>query len=409
MRTLKQPELEALAQGAALLGGGGGGSLAAAQMFIPVIAKAGGITLTDAPPAGDGCVLADIGANSSIEAGQVKAIDNCMALLTAQRGGKAFTCLYAVETGPENTLAPMVYAAQHGLPVFDGDGAGRAVPEIPLCSYATSGINVNPLAIANDGPDAVVAFAKDSADMDALLRPITAANQFGGSASMALWAASNATLAQAAIPGTISYALTLGQFLQAMRSGDRALAEQLVPALNARKACVLTVATVTSINNNDNGAFDLGSVQLQPTDHSGVVTVLTQNENLIAYSADRAEPLAVAPHSICYLRQGWDAVTNAELKVGDRIALIGMEALPQLTTAEMLDRFATTLRGLGFGGKPSTFGAGLRTEPFGSVLINLDKQLNASQGLPPSETEELRRAQLEAAGFKQKAAAEVKE
>lgn len=399
METLSQEDLESLAQGTALLGGGGGGSLAAARMFIPAIAQAGGVTITSEAPAGEGCVLADIGANSSIEAGQVKAIENCMALMTAQRGGKGFTCLYAVETGPENTLAPMVYAALHGLPVFDGDGAGRAVPEIPLCSYAVSGIPVDPLAIANDGSDAVVAFAQDSADMDALLRPITAASQFGGSASMALWAADNAQLSNAAIPGTISYALALGRFLQAMRAGDRARAEALVPMLNARQACVLGIGKVTAINSNDNGAFDLGSVVVQPA-HGGPITVLTQNENLIAYSADHAEPLAVAPHSICYLRQGWDAITNAELKVGDRLALIGVSALAPLATPTLLARFGTTLRGLGFGGRPGTFGHGLQPTALGTLLFGMNADLDAPKGLPPSEAETQRRAELEAAGFK---------
>jgi DUF917 family protein len=47
--------------------------------------------------------------------------------------------LFPIETGPENTMAAFVIAARTGLPVVDGDGAGRAVPTIPFCSFSALG------------------------------------------------------------------------------------------------------------------------------------------------------------------------------------------------------------------------------------------------------------------------------
>ena len=175
-------ELEHLLAGAAFLGSGGGGSIKAGQMFIDRIVKEGGVYITTKPPTGDGCVMADIGANAAIEAGQVDALIRCFTVMDDYWhavNSTHLTCLYPIETGPENTLAPMVLGAIKGLPVFDGDGGGRTVPEVQLCSYASAGINVAPLAMANEGKDAIIAFSANAADMDKMLRPMTAAPQFG--------------------------------------------------------------------------------------------------------------------------------------------------------------------------------------------------------------------------------------
>lgn len=375
MAQLGQRDLEDLVQGAALLGSGGGGSIAAGQAFTTVILQRGGVTLLAGdPPGGTGCVVADIGANAAFESDQVQALDNCIQLMRAQLGKGSpadLTCLFAVETGPENSLAPMVCAAGLGVPVFDGDGAGRAVPELPLCTYAAAGLSVQPLTVTNGGKDAVVAFANGPQDMDDMLRPITAAKQFGSSASMALWAAPVADLARNTVPGSISYAIALGAFLRAMREGDQAAAQKLVPMVDKRSACVLASGAVSGIDNTEAGAFDTGTVTITPDDGSGTVTIITQNENLIAFAADRPEPLAVAPHTIGYLRSGWEAITNAEIKVGDHVRLIAVHAVDALLTPPMRTAFAGTLRGLGYGGAPATIAQGMAFSPMGGLLLGL--------------------------------------
>lgn len=370
---LGKTELDHLLNGAAFLGSGGGGSIKAGQMFVDRIVKEGGVTVTDVPPAGDGCVMADIGANAAIEAGQVNALIRSFEVMDDYWYAvhqRRITCLYPVETGPENTLAPLVLGAVKGLPVYDGDGGGRAVPEVQLCSYASAGISAAPLAMANDGKDAIIAFSGSAAEMDEMLRPMTAAPQFGNSASMALFAAKNTDLAKASVQGAISYAMAVGQFLEAIKGG-LPTADTLHTKVNERNACLLAYGNVMVVEDQMEGAFDLGKVVVKDAMGQGLVTIYTQNENIIAFSSTESATITVAPHSICYLRSDLQPVTNAELKKGDRIWLMGVEARSELTTASVMEGFAVILSGLGYGGTVGSLHPKLSWAPLGDVLTSL--------------------------------------
>ena len=374
MTKLGKIELGHLLSGAAFLGSGGGGSIKAGQMFIDRILKEGGVSITDKPLKGDGCVMADIGANAAIEAGQVDALIQSFTVLDdywKAVNGKRMTCLYPIETGPENTLAPLVLGAIKGLPVFDGDGGGRAVPEVQLCSFASAGISVAPLAMANDGQDAIIAFSGNAADMDKMLRPMTAAPQFGNSASMALFAAKNKDLAKASVKGAISFAIQVGRFLDTLKKKKPAVSKPLLSLVNKRNACLIAYGTVTIVEDEMEGAFDLGRVVIKDAMSEGMVTIYTQNENIIAFSSTESATITVAPHSICYLRADLQPITNAELKQDDKVWLMGVEATPELTTSSVLDGFALVLSGLGYGGTVGSLHAKLSWKPLGNVLLSL--------------------------------------
>lgn len=373
MTRLGKKELNALLRGCAFLGSGGGGSIKAGEMFIDRILKEGGVELTDKAPEGGGCVFADIGANAAIEAGQIDALVHSfdkMEQYQKASHGSELTCLFPVETGPENTFAPLVLGAIKKLPVYDGDGGGRAVPEIQLCSFASAGISAAPVVLTNEGNDAIIAFADSASEIDEMLRPITAASQFGNSASMALFAAKNSDLVKASVKGAISYAMNVGQFLDVLKEKD-ALPESLQTEVNKRNACLLSYGEVTAVEDEMEGAFDLGKVVIHDVMGKGSVSIYTQNENIIAFSSKESATISVAPHSICYLKSDLQPVTNAELKKGDRIWLMGVEAQSELTTPAVMSGFAKVLSGLGYAGSVGSLHPNLSWAPLGDVLKSL--------------------------------------
>jgi DUF917 family protein len=374
MRTLTRSDLINILYGSALLGSGGGGSISTGKQFIEIIlAHKKRVVLIDKPRVGIGCVLADIGAITAIENNQAKAIYNAFERLdeyVKKIKGKKISCIFPVETGPENTFAPMVLAAQKGIPVFDGDGAGRAVPEIQLCSFASAGIKPSPAAITNDLTDALIVFCNDPGGMDKLLRPVTGAEQFGNSASLAFFPAETRRLAAAAVQGSISFSMYTGMLLQQLFERRKTISTTVRSIVNKRNACLLAEGKVMTVNDQLEGAFNVGSVIVKNIG-GGHVTIYTQNENLIAYSDKQPYPLAVAPHSICYLKKDGKAVTNSEIKVGDHIFVICVHAAKQLMKPHVLTGFLNVLATLGFAGTPGYSDNHGKWQPLGDLLISL--------------------------------------
>jgi len=54
-------------------------------------------------------------------------------------GGDWFNASHDAGSGGSNALIPLVCALQLGLPVVDGDGMGRAFPELQMDSFAILG------------------------------------------------------------------------------------------------------------------------------------------------------------------------------------------------------------------------------------------------------------------------------
>jgi DUF917 family protein len=374
MRTLTRADLTNILYGSALLGSGGGGSIETGKKFIEIIlAHRKRVILIDKPRTGMGCVLADIGAITAIENNQAQAIYNAFDRLNEyvkKVKGKKISCIFPVETGAENTFAPMVLAAQKGIPVFDGDGAGRAVPEIQLCSFASAGIKPSPAAITNDLADALIVFCNDPGGMDKLLRPVTGAEQFGNSASLAFFPAEARRLAAASVQGSISFSMYTGMLLQQLHEKRKTISKEARSIVNKKNACLLAQGKVITVNDRLKGAFNVGSVVVKNLG-GGHVTIYTQNENLIAYSDKHPYPLAVAPHSICYLKKDGRAVTNSEIKVGDDVFVICVHAAKQLMTRNVLSGFLSVLATLGFAGTPGYSDNQGDWQPLGDLLVSL--------------------------------------
>ncbi len=49
--------------------------------------------------------------------------------------GQKVSALISAEIGGANALEPVIAAAMAGLPVIDGDGMGRAFPEVQMTTF----------------------------------------------------------------------------------------------------------------------------------------------------------------------------------------------------------------------------------------------------------------------------------
>lgn len=377
-------DFEYVAAGAAVLASGGGGSYVDALGILEQLAEAGWsgtVPVRDYDGATNCCVLAMMGSPDAatdltlenVECSIINTLNTLEPTLDEQIG-----CLIPVETGPINSIVPLIAAAMAGLWVVDGDGAGRAVPELPQTTYGGSAnLPAAPCALANDVDDesqlqSAVLNAPTAAAVETLAGGVVSA--FGSFSGIALWtsdAGNGYALQGNYIAGTLSQARALGEYLlnaeQIPSSAEVALA---IGKLTGRLATVVAQNLyVTEVTQSTSSAsLDAGIIRLDnaidQADSTETCYIYNLNENLIVYSSASAAPLVVAPDSICYYSEstgaGFSNATNdlavyfdfdAGTSTGESVSLIKVETAPELYNASgVVESFAGLLRQIGYAG-----------------------------------------------------------
>lgn len=348
-RTLTTDELDLILQGACFLGSGGGGPLALGRQFIQDIAAAGNpvrvVDVASVPPDATGAISAGVGSPAAAASGfPSDAAGVAWRELENVAGRRSH--IVPAEIGAGNTFIPFLLSAQTGLPVIDGAGADRAVPSLPLCTFAAAGVPLGSVVLGNS--DLVLRFtAPDPAAADTKMRMLLGGNVFDQDAGSAMWAMTGAQIGAAAIRGTTTRALDVGTLLRTSSDPVTDVAEHL-------GGSVLVRGTITDIGEVTGGGFDTGHVTITASGGATSVTVVNVNENLIAYSGQSPTVLATAPDLLCYVSAQGQAFSNAEAasyqKAGTEVALVVVPSSAQMRVRSLLDGFATVLASIGYYG-----------------------------------------------------------
>ncbi len=188
---LTEQDLQDLATGAGILGTGGGGNPYLGHLHVRELVRAGArITVVAASALEDTALICPVGGMGAPTI-SIERLPNGGEYLGALRAieaawGLEVTHVSSIEIGGANALRPMAVAAQAGLPVVDGDGMGRAFPELQMCTFAIAGLPITPLAL------------QDVRGNSLLIRQVTSAHwaeqiaraavvSMGGSAAMVLF------------------------------------------------------------------------------------------------------------------------------------------------------------------------------------------------------------------------------
>ncbi|SDO45977.1 hypothetical protein SAMN05216303_1011463 [Rhodoferax sp. OV413] len=379
-------DFRSIAAGAAVLASGGGGSYRDALTILQQLADSGwseSVTVQPYDGTSNACVLAMMG---SPDAGdQLTLTDiqnsvlNTLQLLQANTGCTV-GCVIPVEIGAINSLVPLIAAAMTpgSMWVVDGDGAGRAVPELPQTTFSGSNtLPVSPCALATDvaDPSAVesaLLTASNAAKMESLAGGVVGG--FGGFSGIALWPSNPSNgygLTGSYIPGTLGQAWALGQFLLTATSPPTAADVAAQISLITGRAASVTVRNfyITAISQSTTTAsLDAGVIRLDntpdPATSTQTHTIYNMNENLIMYSSQSAVPDTIAPDSICYYSEStglgfsnasddlavyFDSATGKS--TGQTVSIIQVATVPQLYNAPgVLASFASLLRDIGYAG-----------------------------------------------------------
>ncbi|HKU17159.1 MAG TPA: DUF917 domain-containing protein [Steroidobacteraceae bacterium] len=347
-------EVDDLARGAAILGTGGGGDPYLGSLMLRQVLLDGlRVELIDVERLGDEDFVAPfamMGAPTVI----VEKIPNGEEMVAALRAlekfcGRESRAVLCAEIGGLNALLPLVLAARCGLPVVDGDGMGRAFPQLQMTTYHIFGINAGPMVMADEYSNTVVVQSDRSIEVERLGRSMVVA--MGGSTNICLYPMSGRDAKRSMVRSTLSLALGLGRAVREARGKSSDPFVALLSYLRGTeyyKHChVIFEGKTVDLLRETSAGWAMGKVIVEGTGACAgrQLCVQFQNEHLVARDGD--EVLAIVPDLIAILDSATaEPITTEGLKYGQRVKVVALSAAPIMRTREALAVFGPQAFGL---------------------------------------------------------------
>jgi len=335
-------EIDDLAAGSAFLGTGGGGDPYLGSLLCrEAIDAFGPVRLLDVDDLTDDAAVfgaAAIGAPTVMIEKLFSIEDQDRAVRALERFlGRSATAITSLEIGGCNSMMPVAYAALRGLPIIDGDGMGRAFPQLQMTSMNICGVPCAPMTLADEHGNVVLFEAADGKKAEELARPVVAA--MGAAGCMSCYPMTGAQARKALVPRTLSAAIAIGQAIAGKRYADLAPVERLLSALREQplygNASCAFVGKIVSVERVTRDGWVFGTCTIKALEGARSATVVFQNENLSVH-VDGALRCVVPDLITIVDTETAQAIPTERLAYGQRVTVIVCAAPPQLTSAEAL-------------------------------------------------------------------------
>jgi len=341
MRYLLEENVEDIIRGATLLGAGGGGSagpaLKALEDLFDKTDRIELAELTEVKDASKAIVSAGMGSPEVLLKEGWKG-EQIYAFERAEKMFGKIDYVLPVETGGFNTFTAIQTAGMENKKLVDGDGAGRAIPELEQTTYYLAGIPPSPMVLADRNGNSAILYPKDAYMAESMGRAITTV--FNMAAGISIFYMSGKQLKESVVPGAISIAERVGKVI---REANKAKKDVVAAVLMETDGKLLGKGIIKKKTVEVKGGFDFGRIFV------GDIVVDYKNENMIAWK--NGKPIAMVPDSICWLTTDGNPMTNADIQEGQEVAVIGKKAHPKFRTKEAYHTFAHVLEILGYKGE----------------------------------------------------------
>lgn len=331
-----------LAIGAAFLGSGGGGdpyySLLLGQAKI---AKSGDFRLIPLDTLPDDALIAPCGWIGAPTVSAEKLPNGQEALLGLREleriHGRPIDAVMAIEIGGGNGLAPLLAAAELGIPVVDADGMGRAFPESQMAVFSIDGLSACPSVVTSASGAMRLIETDDNLEHERQARALSI--EFGGNAHMVEYPLTGAMAKRHAIGGSVSAAIAIGAAVRTARANGGDPFEALYRALRGTglypAAGTLFEGKIVDLERETTGGFSVGRMVIEGFGGEARMEVTFQNENLIARVDGQVR--AMVPDLITVMdSETADSIVTERLKFGQRVRLVGAAAPAVLRTERAL-------------------------------------------------------------------------
>ncbi len=339
LREVTDADLDAIEIGAAILGTGGGGNPYIGKLRCREQLKMGRkipvIPLDELP---DDALVVSLGGIGAPVVGveKIEEGEECLRALRAieKELGVKVDALISAEIGGANSMEPMLTAAQAGLPVVDGDGMGRAFPEMQMCTWSIYGHREAPGAMADEkGNIVVIRDTPDDVWLERIARSVVVA--MGAAAGLATQPMRGDFVKRAAVPNTISQALNLGRAVLRAQENN---ADPVQTVIDQERGKLLMTAKIVDLQRHLKGGFAVGHLSLAGFNafEGDTGRIDLQNEFLVFRRNGKVE--VCTPDLIVVLDSDTGLpITTEMLRYGQRIAVLGLPAHPLMRSAQALD------------------------------------------------------------------------
>ncbi|MEM1261450.1 MAG: DUF917 domain-containing protein [Pseudomonadota bacterium] len=352
-------DVASIATGATLLGAGGGGDpyislLAARQMYALGGRQA---TVIDLDAVDDDALIlcvAGFGAPTVMKERLFEPTHVLHALRTLEAHlGRSADALIAAEMGGGNALYPILAAAECGLPILDGDGMGRAFPELQMTSMSLGGVAAAPFAMTDEHHNTVICEARPDKRAEAFAR-ITC-TEMGLASSLAAYPMSGRDAKRVVIRDTMTLSLKLGRIIAAARQHESPI-DYLVSTIGAEAPASEPVklydGKVVDVYRSTERGFAVGWFEVAPLTGTGSTARIEFQNEYLAVTVD-GEPRALAPDLICAVdRETAEPIPTPDIRFGQRLSLLGLSCDKTFKTSHALTVVGPQAFGLDYAYRP---------------------------------------------------------
>lgn len=357
-RTIDLDDVDYLASGSAFLGTGGGGDPYLGSLLCrEAIGRFGPVPLIEAASLADTdavFVAAAMGAPTVMIEKLFSIEDQDRAVRALERYlSREAAAIISAEIGGCNSMMPVAYAALRRLPIVDGDGMGRAFPQLQMTSFNIHGVGTAPMTLSDEHGNVVLFETSEGKKAEELARPVVAV--MGASGCMSCYPMIGAEVTRAAVPGTLSAAIAIGRALAGKSYADLPPVGRLLAVLREQslygEARSLFAGKITAIERVTRDGWVFGSCAIQELDGNAAAKVAFQNENL-SVEIDGVLRCVVPDLITIVDSESGQAIPTERLAYGQRVDVIACNAPAQLTSPQALEVVGPKCFGLDFAYAP---------------------------------------------------------
>jgi DUF917 family protein len=322
---LTTQDVRDMALGAAILGAGGGGDpYIGMLMAIQAIEKGKKVELIEPDVVDDNDFIVPVAmmGTPTVLIEKIPGGDEVIWVLRSieKYYGKEANYVTQIEAGGVNSMIPIVAAAYTGKPLLNGDGMGRAFPELQMVTFHLIGVKATPMVLSDERGNSVVLDTIDNFWAEKIARAITI--KFGGSAYIAIYAMSGRDYRRGVVRGTPTLALELGRTIREAKKRGVNIFDAI---LDIVKGFMIFRGKIVDVTRFNLGGFARGEVTIEGFDEfkNSKMVIRFQNENLVAIKD--GEIIATTPDIISILDiETAKPITTERLRYGLRVTVIGI-------------------------------------------------------------------------------------
>ena len=163
-----------------------------------------------------------------------------------------FDYLSPIEIGGINSIVPFIAALYLNIPVLDGDGEGRAFPELQMTTFNLYQIKSTPMVLVDERGNDIVVNSIDNNWAEKVARVVT--SKFGGRGYVANYPMNGKDYKKAAIFNSVTHAVELGKMLDTFNNTED-VEEILAYRTLAKK---LFEGKLVDLVRDNSGGFSIG-------------------------------------------------------------------------------------------------------------------------------------------------------